>query len=56
MANDTYTLIPNLEELVDIIQPDSIISRTFYKSDGLKAILFGFDIVRYGTGTFRAYV
>jgi len=43
MANDTYTLIPNLEELVDIIQLDSIISRTFYKSDGLKAILFGFD-------------
>lgn len=43
MANDIYTLIPNLEELVDTIQPDSIISRTFYKGDRLNAILFGFD-------------
>lgn len=38
-----YTLIPNLDELVDGIQPDSIVSRTFYKGDGAKAILFGFD-------------
>ena len=39
-----YTLIPDLEELIDAIQPESITSRTFYKGDSLKAILFGFDI------------
>lgn len=44
MVNDIYTLILNLEELVDTIQPDSIISRTFYKDDRLNAILFGFDM------------
>lgn len=38
-----YTLIPNLGELVDAIQPESITSRTFHKDDTLKAILFGFD-------------
>jgi quercetin dioxygenase-like cupin family protein len=39
----TYTLIPNLTDLIDTIQPESIVSRTFYKGDRLKAILFGFD-------------
>lgn len=43
MTTSDYTLIPNLEELIDTMQPDSIVSRTFYKSDGMKAILFGFD-------------
>jgi len=43
MTASDYTLIPNLEELIDAMQPDSIVSRTFYKSDGMKAILFGFD-------------
>lgn len=43
MTTSDYGLIPNLEELIDTIQTDSIVSRTFYKSDGLKAILFGFD-------------
>lgn len=38
-----YTLIPNLTDLIDTIQPESIVSRTFYKGDRLKAILFGFD-------------
>ncbi|GAB4528878.1 MAG: cupin domain-containing protein [Anaerolineae bacterium] len=38
-----YTMIPDLEELVDTIQPDSIVSRTFYKDGQMKAILFGFD-------------
>lgn len=38
-----YTLIPNFDGLIEEIQPDSIVSRTFYKGDGLKAILFGFD-------------
>ncbi len=38
-----YSLIPNLNELIEEIQPDSIVSKTFCKGDGLKAILFGFD-------------
>jgi quercetin dioxygenase-like cupin family protein len=38
-----YTLIEDLTSLIDAIQPESIISRTFYKSDRLKAIVFGFD-------------
>lgn len=38
-----YTLIPDLDGLIDAVQPESIISRTFYKDSGLKAILFGFD-------------
>lgn len=38
-----YTLIPVLEELLETIPPDSIVSRTFYKDGQLKAILFGFD-------------
>jgi quercetin dioxygenase-like cupin family protein len=38
-----YILIPALEELLETIQPESIVSRTFYKDDHLKAILFGFD-------------
>jgi quercetin dioxygenase-like cupin family protein len=42
-ANSDYTLIEDLAGLIESIQPDSIISRTFYKSDRLKAIAFGFD-------------
>lgn len=38
-----YMLIPALKELLETIQPQSIVSRTFYKDDHLKAILFGFD-------------
>lgn len=38
-----YTLIPDLGTLLNI-QPESIVSRTFYKDDHMKAILFGFDI------------
>ncbi|MBZ0298319.1 MAG: cupin domain-containing protein [Anaerolineae bacterium] len=38
-----YALIENLEDLIESIQPDSIVSRTFYKDERLKAILFGFD-------------
>ena len=41
--NPLYALIPNLEALLDNLQPDSIISRTFYKDNHMKAILFGFD-------------
>jgi quercetin dioxygenase-like cupin family protein len=38
-----YTLIPQLAGLVDAIQTESIVSRTFFKDDQMKAILFGFD-------------
>lgn len=38
-----YTLIPALEELIDVIQPDSIVSRTFHRDRQFKTILFGFD-------------
>jgi quercetin dioxygenase-like cupin family protein len=38
-----YSLIENLTDLIESIQPDSIVSRTFYKSERLKGILFGFD-------------
>jgi quercetin dioxygenase-like cupin family protein len=41
--NTTYTLIDDLAGLIDNIQSESIVSRTFYKNDRLKAILFGFD-------------
>ncbi len=38
-----YTLIPDLQLLVTEATPDSIISRTFYKDDHMRAILFRFD-------------
>ena len=37
-----YTHIANLLEQIKDIPPDSIISRTFYSDEGMKAILFGF--------------
>lgn len=37
-----YMLIDNLAALVDI-QPEGIVSRTFYKGDRVKALVFGFD-------------
>lgn len=40
--SDNYLLVENLPGLFEI-QPDSIVSRTFFKGDRLKAILFGFD-------------
>ena len=43
MDEQAYTLIADLAGLVESIQPESIVSRTFYKDDHLKAILFGFD-------------
>jgi quercetin dioxygenase-like cupin family protein len=39
-----YALIPDIEGLIEVIQPDSIVSRTFYRDSLLKAILFGFDV------------
>lgn len=38
-----YTLIDDLAGLAEEIKPDSIFSRTFYKGDQVRAILFGFD-------------
>lgn len=38
-----YTLIPVLNELAETIQPQNIVSRTFYKDEHLKAILSSFD-------------
>lgn len=43
MEDRVYTLVEDLAGLIETIQPDSIVSRTFYKDDRLKAILFGFD-------------
>lgn len=37
-----YTLFPNLLDAVSAIAPDSIISRTVYQDDRMKAIVFGF--------------
>ena len=42
-ANTNYTVIDDLAGLIDNVQPESIVSRTFYKDDRMKAILFGFD-------------
>lgn len=37
-----YTFLPDLNDLMSEIPPDTIISRTFYSDDQLKGILFGF--------------
>lgn len=41
--NTTYHLVEQLSALIESIQPDSIVSRTFYKTDQVRAIAFGFD-------------
>ncbi len=43
MKMEDYKIIADLALLIDMIQPDSIVSRTFYNDDQMKAILFGFD-------------
>ncbi|MCO6451488.1 MAG: cupin domain-containing protein [Caldilineales bacterium] len=40
--NPTYQFLPDLLAQLPEIPPDSIVSRTFYGDDQLKAILFGF--------------
>lgn len=40
---DTYTLVDDLAGLIGSIQPESIVSRTFYRGDRVKGVLFGFD-------------
>lgn len=37
-----YTIINNLADEIPDIPPDSIISRTIYSDDQVKAVLFGF--------------
>ena len=37
-----FTMIPKLEELIEEIPDDSIVSRTVFEADGVKVILFGF--------------
>ncbi len=39
---NTYTYIANLSELLPDISTDSIMSRTLYADERLKAVLFGF--------------
>ena len=41
--NASYHLVEQLSALIESIPPDSIVSRTFYKTDQLRAIAFGFD-------------
>ena len=38
-----YILVDDLAALSGTIQPESIVSRTFFKGDRLQALLFGFD-------------
>lgn len=38
-----YTLVEDLAGLIDAIQPESIVSRTFYSGERAKAVVFGFD-------------
>lgn len=39
-----YLYVPDLGDLVSEIEPDSIVSRTFFAEDRLKGILFGFAV------------
>jgi quercetin dioxygenase-like cupin family protein len=39
----SYEWIDNLEPLIGEIQPDSIVSRTLWKNEHAKAVLFTFD-------------
>lgn len=39
---NTYTHVANLSDLVPDIPPDSIISRTLYSDEGVRAVLFRF--------------
>ena len=39
---ETHTYFPNLSETVSSIPQESIVSRTIYRGDGLKAIVFAF--------------
>lgn len=43
MMENEAIYINNLEDLVDEIPPDSILSRTVYQDESIKTILFGFQ-------------
>ena len=43
MINPAYMVIDDLAGLIDNIQPGGIVSRTFFRGDRLKAVIFGFD-------------
>jgi quercetin dioxygenase-like cupin family protein len=40
--SETFTFVDNLSNLVPDIPEDSILSRTFYSDERVKAIIFGF--------------
>ena len=40
--NKDYTYIPNLSDLMVEVPTDSILSRTFFTDERVKAVLFGF--------------
>lgn len=44
MSETAYTLIPELAALIESIPTDSIVSRTFVRSSGVKGIVFGFAV------------
>lgn len=41
--SEPYALVPDLTQLVGELQPESIISRTFYQGVRMRGIVFGFD-------------
>lgn len=43
MSTASYIYLEDLGDLIAEIPPDSILSRTFYQDERIKAILFGFD-------------
>lgn len=43
-VNSEYVLVETLASLVEPAQNESIVSRTFVRAGGLKAIAFGFDV------------
>jgi quercetin dioxygenase-like cupin family protein len=43
-TNTAYTLLNNINEAIHEIPLDSIVSRTVYRDDSLKAIVFAFAI------------
>ena len=43
MSTASYTYLEDLGDLIAEIPSDSILSRTFFQDEKIKAILFGFD-------------
>jgi quercetin dioxygenase-like cupin family protein len=38
-----YLFIQNMQQMIEAIQPESIVSRTVYSDAHIKVVLFGFD-------------